>query len=206
VTVVEVFADVVCPFTHVGLRRFVERRRELGRADVVLRVRAWPLEVVNGQPLDPRLVAEEIDEIRDGVAPELFAGFSEASFPATSLPALALVASAYDRGMVTGERVSLAVRDLLFERGLNVADPAVLRRVAVDHDLDADATDDGRVLDDHADGVARGVIGSPHFFTPTGGFFCPALDVHREADGHLRITADPIGFERFIEVCFDESS
>jgi predicted DsbA family dithiol-disulfide isomerase len=205
-TVVEVFADVVCPFTHVGLRRFVERRREFGRADVVLRVRAWPLEVVNGEPLDPRVVAEEIDEIRDGVAPELFAGFSEASFPATSLPALGLVAAAYDRDLVTGERVSLAVRDLLFERGLNVADPAVLRRVAAGHDLDADAIDDGRVLDDHADGVARGVIGSPHFFTPTGGFFCPALDVHREPDGHLRITADPIGFERFIEVCFGESA
>ncbi len=105
-----------------------------------------------------------------------------------------------------GERVSLALRDLLFERGLNVADPAVLGRVAADHDLDADAIDDGRVLDEHADGVARGVIGSPHFFTPTGGFFCPALDVHREADGHLRITADPIGFARFIEVCFGESA
>ena len=30
-TVIEVFADVTCPFTHVGLRRFVERRGELGR-------------------------------------------------------------------------------------------------------------------------------------------------------------------------------
>ena len=59
-TVIEVFADVACPFAHVGLRRFAERRDELGRTDVALRVRSWPLEVVNGHPLDARLVAEEI--------------------------------------------------------------------------------------------------------------------------------------------------
>ena len=30
---IEVFADVLCPFTHVGLRRLVARRTELGRDD-----------------------------------------------------------------------------------------------------------------------------------------------------------------------------
>ena len=58
VSTVEVFADVLCPFTHVGLPRFVDRRRALGRADVTLQVRAWPLEIVNGQPLDPPFIAE----------------------------------------------------------------------------------------------------------------------------------------------------
>jgi hypothetical protein len=51
---VEVFADVGCPFAHVGLRRFVERRDELGRDDVVLWVRAWPLELVNARPAPHR--------------------------------------------------------------------------------------------------------------------------------------------------------
>ncbi|MGZ4784252.1 MAG: DsbA family oxidoreductase, partial [Acidimicrobiales bacterium] len=88
--VVEVFADVGCPFTHVGLRRFVERRDAAGRQDIGLRVRAWPLEVVNGQPLDPRFIAEEVDEIRTQVAPTLFTGFTESTFPSTSLPALAV--------------------------------------------------------------------------------------------------------------------
>ena len=88
-TVVEVFADVACPFTHVGLRRFVERRAELGRGDVTLWVRAWPLEIVNSEPLDPHFIAEEIDDIREQVAPTLFAGFVEGSFPASSLPGLA---------------------------------------------------------------------------------------------------------------------
>jgi hypothetical protein len=53
VSIIEVFADAGCPFTHVGLRRLVEHRDHAGRDDVVLRVRAWPLELVNGHPLDP---------------------------------------------------------------------------------------------------------------------------------------------------------
>ena len=45
---IEVFADVLCPFTHVGLRAVAEQRARAGRDDVVIRVRAWPLELVNG--------------------------------------------------------------------------------------------------------------------------------------------------------------
>jgi predicted DsbA family dithiol-disulfide isomerase len=201
-TVIEVFADVGCPFTHVGLRRFVDHRTELGRDDVVLRVRAWPLEIVNGRPLDPHFVAEEIDDIRRQIAPDLFHGFSEAAFPASSLPALTLAAAAYDHDLVVGERVSLALRDLLFEQGVDTADTSVLQRVADDHGVEVDLTDSDPVLAEHALGVERSVIGSPHFFTPAGGFFCPALDVHRDAGGHLRITADAGGFDRFITGCF----
>lgn len=200
-TVLEVFADVGCPFTHVGLRRVVDLRTELGRHDLTLRVRAWPLEIVNDQPLDPHFIAEEVDDIRRQVAPTLFEGFSEASFPASSLPALTLAAAAYDGDLATGERVSLALRDLLFEQGVDIADVEVLQRLAAEHGVAFDPTDTRQVLADHAEGVERGVIGSPHFFTPAGGFFCPSLDVHRDDDGHLRITADPAGFDRFIATC-----
>ena len=202
-TVIEVFADVACPFTHVGLRRFVNRRAELGRPDVTLRVRAWPLEIVNGQPLDPHFIAEEIDDIRQQVAPALFQGFTEAAFPVSSLPALTLAAAAYDVNVATGERVSLALRELLFEQGIDITDTAVLAGLANDNDVSVDLTDSQRVLEDHAEGVARGVVGSPHFFTPAGGFFCPSLDVHRDAGGHLRITADTAGFDRFVAACFE---
>ena len=201
-TVIEVFADVACPFTHVGLRRFVDLRAELGRPDVALLVRAWPLEVVNGQPLDPHFIAEEVDDIRRQVAPTLFGGFTEAAFPSSSLPALVLAAAAYDRDIVTGERVSLALRDLLFEQATDIADTRVLKQLAAEHDVRVDLSDTRRVLDDHADGVARGVIGSPHFFTPDGGFFCPALDVHRDATGQLQIALDASGFDVFISRCF----
>jgi predicted DsbA family dithiol-disulfide isomerase len=203
VTFIEVFADVACPFTHVGLRRFVARRAELGRDDVVLRVRAWPLEIVNGRPLDPHFIAEEIDDIRQQVAPGMFAGFAEAAFPASSIPALALAAAADRHDRAVGERVSLTLRDLLFERGVDIADTELLGRLAEEHGVTIGPADHQRVLDDHAEGVARGVIGSPHFFTPAGGFFCPALDVHRDAGGHLRITADRPGFERFVDSCFE---
>ena len=56
-----VFADVRCPFTHVGLRRFVQRRDQLGRTDVV-RVRLWPVELVNDEPLDPIMIGEVVDD------------------------------------------------------------------------------------------------------------------------------------------------
>src|SRR5512144_512187 len=108
--VIEVFADVVCPFTHVGLRRFVDRRAELGRADVTLRVRAWPLEIVNGQPLDPHFVAEEIDDIRRQIAPTLFRRFTETAFPSSSLPALTLAAAAYTASLTTRPQVGLSLR------------------------------------------------------------------------------------------------
>ena len=201
-TVIEVFADVACPFTHVGLRRFVERRAELGRADVTLLVRAWPLEIVNGGPLDPHFIAEEIDEIRQQIEPGLFERFTEATFPSSSLPALTLAAAACDADLATGERVSLALRDLLFEQGVDIADAQVLRDLADEHGVPVDLTDTRRVLDDHTEGVSRGVIGSPHFFTPAGGFFCPSLDIHRDASGRLRITADTAAFDRFVTACF----
>ena len=52
----EVWADVTCPFTHVGLHRLVDERDRQGRDDLHLRVRAWPLELVNGVPMDAHAV------------------------------------------------------------------------------------------------------------------------------------------------------
>lgn len=143
-TMIEVFADVTCPFTHVGLRRFVDRRAELGRRDVTLLVRAWPLEIVNGQPLDPHFIADEIDEIRRQIEPTLFEGFTEASFPSSSLPALTLAAAANDQDTATGEQVSLALRNLLFEQGIDIADIEVLSDLATEHDVSVDLTDPQR--------------------------------------------------------------
>lgn len=201
-TLIEVFADVTCPFTHVGLRRFVERRGELRRSDVVLLVRAWPLEIVNGRSLDAHHIAEVIQELRQQIPGSLFEGFVEASFPRSSIGALALAAAAYEQDICLGERISLALRDLVFEHGVDIGDDEVLGRLAAEHDLSVDLTDTRRVLQDHAEGVARGVTGSPHFFTPQGNFFCPALDVRRDADGRLQVTPDPGRFEQFVAACF----
>ncbi len=202
---IEVFADVGCPFTHVGLRRFVERRdADPTLADVRLRVRSWPLEIVNGEPLDPQFIADEVDEIREQVAGDLCRSFDPDAFPATSMPAMALAAAGYRVDVATGEALSLELRDLLFEQGRDIADPAVLSEVAQRHGVEIDLDDPPveLVQADHAEGEERGVQGSPHFFTPAGAFFCPSLDISRDDSGHLRITADPVGFDQFLDSCF----
>ncbi|HZP29066.1 MAG TPA: DsbA family protein [Acidimicrobiia bacterium] len=196
--VIEVFADVACPFTHVGLRRLVARRAAAGRDTPVLVVRAWPLELVNGHALDPGFVAEEVEALREQVAPDLFTGFDRSAFPATSIPAFALAHAAYAAGPVTGERVSLALRHALFEEGRDIASDAVLRAVAAAHGLGPpDVRDVAAVHAEWEDGRRRGVVGSPHFFVGTGGYFCPALHISR-VDGELQIRADADALERVL--------
>jgi hypothetical protein len=40
--VIEVFAEIWCPFAHVRLRAVEEQSALAGRSDVVIWVRAWP--------------------------------------------------------------------------------------------------------------------------------------------------------------------
>jgi predicted DsbA family dithiol-disulfide isomerase len=197
-TVIEVFADVRCPFAHVGLRRVVERRRELG-ADFALHVRAWPLELVNGEPLDAEHVAGSVRALQDQVVPDLFSGFDPRRFPATSLPALELAAAAYDVDVRTGERASLAIRDALFEEGRDIADHRELERIAVAVGVPGAWATDDRVQADWREGQQRGVVGSPHFFVGDSDFFCPSLDIRRQ-DGDLRVQLDE-GFDSFLDHC-----
>jgi len=76
VTIIEVYADIWCPFAHVGLRAVVARRHTLGRDDVGVRVRAWPLELINHAPLDPLATADHVEELRSQVLEDLEAGRS----------------------------------------------------------------------------------------------------------------------------------
>jgi predicted DsbA family dithiol-disulfide isomerase len=195
---IEIFADVVCPFTHVALRRLVDRRRSLGRDEPRLHVRAWPLELVNGSPTECELVAEEIDALRHQIAPDLFRGFDPSAFPGTSLPALALVAAAYRRDLATGEAVSLGVRSALFEEGRNIADDTVLRPIARTYGVPwPDARDVRAAMDDWDAGRARGVVGSPHFIVGDDSMFCPTLDISRDDDGQFHVAIDHAAAERF---------
>src|SRR6266540_7410047 len=181
---IEVVADIRCPFTHVGLRRLVERRDAFGLTEIKLRVRSWPLELVNDAPLDPVMIGEEVDELRAQVAPDLFTGFEPSRFPASSLPGLMLAAAAYEHSLVLGEQISLALRQALFEDGGDIADPAVLHRIASPAGIELPpARGHEKVLADWTEGQQRGVIGSPHFFVGDQGFFCPSLDISR-VDGH----------------------
>ena len=109
--VIEVFADIWCPFAHVGLRAIEEQRALSGRSDVAIWVRAWPLELVNGVPLDATVTWEHAEDLRDQVAPDLFSHLDVDRFPTSTLDALALANRAYRTDLQVGERVSFALRD-----------------------------------------------------------------------------------------------
>ena len=199
---VEVFADMTCPFAHVGLQRFVTRRTERGSAGPILRVRAWPLELVNGAPLEPDLVAQHVEELRAQVAPDLFRGFDPDVVPASSMPAFELAAAAYQVGDGRGERVSLAIRRALFEDGLDIASPDVLERIAAAEAITVHRADSERiVLDDYEEGKRRAVRGSPEFFLDGHGWYCPSLRIEN-VDGALTIEPDPEAIESFLAACF----
>jgi 2-hydroxychromene-2-carboxylate isomerase len=98
--------------------------------------------------------------------------------------------------------MSLAVRDALFEEGRDIGDPDVLAQLA--DTIGVPAATDAHLAAVHAgwhDGQQRGVVGSPHFFTPDGAFFCPALDIKR-VDGHLRMAPKAGMFDEFIATAF----
>jgi predicted DsbA family dithiol-disulfide isomerase len=203
VTSIDVYADICCPFAHLGLRTVARRRNELGRGDVVVRVRAWPLELVNGQPLDGRTTAEHADALRTQVASDLFAHLDAAHFPSTSLPALALAAAAYRQGDATGEAVSFALRDALFEDGRDISDPDVLASVAIAHGVGHPlADDDDTVQREWQEGRARGVKGSPHFFCGPVDAFCPSLDIAKDGDGDLHVRRNMETLDAFLAECF----
>ena len=202
---VEVFADILCPFTHVGLHTLIDRRAERGRTEPHLRIRAWPLELINGAPLDPHHIGAEITALRASVRPDLFAGFSVDTFPPTSMVAFALSAAADRTGdPVLAEDVGMALRDAVFEQGLDIGRPevvaAIAARFALDP-LDADATE-AAVRVDWEEGSARGVIGSPHFFTgDDASWFCPGLAISRDDVGNF-VVAWKQGSESFVESVF----
>lgn len=206
---VEVFADVLCPFTHVGLHTLIDRRTERGLAEPLLAIRAWPLELVNGAPLDAHHIAAEITALRASVRPDLFAGFSIETFPATSMAAFALTAAADRHGdPAVIEGVGMAVRNAVFEEGIDIGRPEATAPIAERfglEPLDAASTM-AAVRADWDEGRERGVVGSPHFFTPEGGnWFCPGLDIRRDDLGNF-VVAWKRGSQTFVHSVFADQA
>lgn len=196
---VDVYADVSCPFAHFSLRRFTEGRRQADAEHVRLRVRAWPLELANGEPLAAAKVADEIADLRAQVAGDLFGGFDRTAFPSSTIAILGTATGAYQHGADIGEAFNLAIRDALFEQGRPVGDPAVLAEIAARFDLHVPdpAAARAAVDADFAEGRRRGVTGSPYFIVDGSPFFCPTLDIERYGE-HLRIDIDEAELDRFI--------
>lgn len=187
---VEVFADITCPFTHVGLKQVVRHVADMSEpADVV--VRAWPLEWVNGTPLAVDAVITKAAALTEQLGVDDFGGLRADRWPASTIPALDLAAAAYERDTRTGLAVSLDLRSALFEHGLDVGDPDVLAGIAASHGLPAPGPEPrAAIAEDYELGKRRGVQGSPHFYVGTDGFFCPALDLGHDDSGHLTARFD----------------
>ena len=199
---IEVFADIWCPFAHVGLRCARDQRDATGRVDVVIRVRPWPLELVNSAPMDPAKTASHIEHLRHQINDNQFVGFDATNFPSSTLEALALIEHAYATDARTGEAATFVVRDALFEKGLDISDPAVLESIAADLGIgptdDADRT---AVTDSWHAGQARGVKGSPHFFSGDAEMFCPSLDISRSDAGDMSIALNLERLNSFLAPC-----
>lgn len=207
-TVIEVFADIWCPFTHVGLRALNEQLAARGRGDVRIWVRSWPLEWVNGKPLSASAAVRQTVELRAQVAPDLFDEFDGSHFPRSTIPVLALVAKGYKVGFRVGESLSLEVRTVLFEEGQDIGDPEILNRIGRYFDLAPPGPDDfATVVAEWKEGVDRGVRGSPHFFCGEADIFCPSLDIAGQpaAGGDdTRVNLERIA--SFLDLCISAAS
>ena len=202
---VEVFADITCPFTHVGLRLVTARLRDQPSGVEIL-VRAWPLEWVNGAPLEAGATAKKVAALREQVAPDLFDGLRPDRWPDTTIPALNLATAAYGRDPSTGLLVSLALRDALFEDGRDIGDATVVADLARRFDLpDSQAEPSSQVVADYREGQSRDVIGSPHFWLDGQDFFCPLLDIGHDETGQLTAELDTNGLDRILAVLSTDS-
>lgn len=201
--VIEVFADIWCPFSHVGLRMIEEQRARAGRTDMVIWVRAWPLELVNGAPLDAATTRKHAEDLRDQVTPNLFQHLDMERFPSSTIGALALANRAYRTAPEVGERMSLALRNALFEEGLDISEYVVLEHLA--HGLGVATPDDADradVVADWHEGQRRGVLGSPHFFCGETNAFCPSLDIAKHPVDGVTIVFNATRLTDFLDRCF----
>jgi 2-hydroxychromene-2-carboxylate isomerase len=205
VKVIEAYADLLCPFAHVGLRCVVDRRAQFKRVEVLLDIRAWPLELVNGVPLDPETTAHHVRDLRGQVAPHLFRRFDPKHFPTTSLPALACVHAAYAKDMEAGEALSLLLRNALFEEGLDISQPDVFSDMANSVGVGTfGPADQQAVLADWREGSERGVKGSPHFYCGDSDVFCPSLDISKDGMGNLEVSTSLDVLDAFLIGCFEK--
>lgn len=200
---IEVFADIWCPFTHFGLRSVSEALSARDRNDIPIWVRSWPLEWVNGRAMEVNLALEHARELQAQVTPLLFESFDGSHFPRSTIAALALVAQGYAIDPAVGLALSLKIREDLFERNQDISDPDLLSALARPFALRDPSPDDyAAVVSDWREGRSRGVLGSPHFFCSGRDLFCPSLDITKDSNGEgVTIGANLTRLERFLDAC-----
>ena len=204
--VLEVYADIWCPFAHVGLPAVLDdHRRRSDRGDVVIRVRAWPLELVNSGPMDQAKRSHTPSTCASRSRQRCSRTLRPSHSRRPTLDALALVERAYAIDGQLGERASFEVRDAMFEGGRDISDHGVLTDLGGRWGV-GEISDDDRalVVQSWHDGQVHGVRGSPHFFSGDLESFCPSLRIRRiDPDHGAQIELDARRLDEFLDACLD---
>lgn len=194
-----VFADLGCPWAHVGVHRLHAARKRVGRS-VSIDVRVFPLEIINSQPTPFRGLQNEIpvlSEMEPDAGWELWAG-DATTWPVTTLLSMEAVEAAKEQGLDASAQLDHALRRALFGESRCISMRHVILEVAasctgVDVPALAAALDDGRARRSMLDGyrtAADAIQGSPHYFLADGtSSHNPGVDFHWDKAQH-RIVID----------------
>lgn len=178
--VVTIWSDVHCPWATTAIHRLRAARDQDG-LDVEFQLRAWPLELVNGEAGSRDSLMLEVG-VLSTYEPEIFSAYDNDAWPSTFLPALELVAAARRvHGPRAAEDVDYALRLSFFRDGVDISlrpglEKAVQLAAGFGSGLDGEAVlaewDSGApradVLADFRESKNVGVSGSPHVFWPDG--------------------------------------
>lgn len=189
---IQLWTDLLCPFSHVTVHRLWEARARLGLVDRVrLDHHTFALELFNGP--HPRRGTDTEAVGLGQVAPD--AGFRvwtapDDVYPHTVLLAAEAVHAAKAQGPAAAEVLDRALRRAFWLESRSIAHRQVILDVAaataaVDVAALAAAIDSGRhrrdVMDDHAVAQTDAIPGSPTLRLPDGtGVTNPGISVHWE--------------------------
>ncbi|MBI3126767.1 MAG: hypothetical protein HYZ11_04090 [Candidatus Tectomicrobia bacterium] len=106
---------------------------------LVLKWRAFPLEVINGRPAPRHIVDQEwpLVAVQEPLAP--CRPFPHEGFLRTTMPAFEAYAAAYDRDPARARRFDLALRRGFFHEGRRIDEPEVVLEIAGEAGLDPEA-------------------------------------------------------------------
>ncbi len=216
---IELWGDIGCPWASLAVFRLRAARERLGLLDeVVVDLRAWPLELINGRSTPKRAIDAETAVIGSH---EPALGWSawrgpDSRYPVSTLLALEAVQACKDDavgGLAASAELDLALRRAFYADSRCISRHDVIIDVAagcdgVDHDALADRLENGvargSVFGQWRASEARGVQSSPHVFLPDGtGIVNPGMThswTEAQHGGYPVIDADdPSVYDRLVQ-------
>jgi predicted DsbA family dithiol-disulfide isomerase len=188
-----VFADVGCPFAHIGLHRLLDTRARLDLDDAVaLDIRAFPLELFNDRPTPKHSLDLEIAALSQAVPEAGWQAWSDRDyrFPVTMLPPMEAVQAAKLQSFRAAEQLDHRLRTAFFAESRCISMrheilACAAECAAVDVAALTEALDDGRarrtVIDQWEQSQGEDILGSPHLFLPDGSeHHNPGMEHHWE--------------------------